>query len=61
MFQRVNLLSKPTEKIYLESFEKVHDVISFSLPKNLPTHLPVLRDHNLKLLSQDELKTKLES
>ena len=61
MFQSVNFLSKPQEKSYLESLEKAQDVNSFFSPKNFLIHFPVLSDHNLIDLSQEEESTKFPS
>lgn len=60
VFHNLISLSAPALIIYLLSGEKVTVKTSLEWPTNLFVVLPVLRSHNLKVLSQDdEIKYKL--
>jgi len=54
VFHNLISLSAPEDKIYLLSGEKVTDNTSLVCPTNIFEVLPVLRSHNLKVLSHDE-------
>lgn len=58
VFQSLTYLSAPADKICLLSGEKATVNTSLVCPKNILMVFPVLKSHNLKVLSQEEEITK---
>jgi len=54
VFHNLTSLSHPADKIYLLSGEKTTDKTSFECPTNLLVVFPLLKSHNLSVLSQDD-------
>jgi len=53
VFHNLNVLSAPAEMIYLLSCENVTERTSFVCPTNFLLVFPVLKSHNLSVLSHE--------
>lgn len=56
LFHKMIFLSAPADKIYLLSAEMAQVKTSLVCPTNLKAVVPFLKSHNLKVLSQEEVK-----
>lgn len=56
LFHKIIFLSAPAERIYLLSAEMAQVKTSLVCPSNLQMVVPFLKSHNLKVLSQEEVK-----